>query len=123
MVMEVVLKNLFKKPMTIKFPYESIETAPRYRGKHEFYIDRCISCAICQRVCPNQAIRMVPSKNKEKYPKLYPEIDLGKCCWCGLCEEFCPKDAIKLTQDYFLSTFDPNTVILPPDREKDKSLK
>ena len=120
MVFETLLKYLFKKPLTIRFPYESLETSPRYRGKHEFDIEKCISCGICQRVCPNQAIRMVPAEDREKYPKLYPEVDLGKCCFCALCQEFCPTKAIKLTTNYFMSTPNPDALILKPG-EKSKS--
>jgi len=116
-VFETILKYLFKKPLTVRFPYESLETAPRYRGKHEFDIDKCISCGICWRVCPNQAIRMVPAEDRKKYPKLYPEIDLGKCCFCGLCQEFCPTGAIKLTTNYFMSTPNPDVLILKPGKK------
>ncbi len=117
MVFTTILKRLFKRPITVKFPYESLEVSPRYRGKHVLDIDKCISCATCQRVCPNQAIRMVPAEDREKYPKLYPEVDLGKCCFCGLCQEFCPTKAIKLTTDFFLSTPDPDTLILKPGKK------
>ncbi len=116
MVLKTLLRNMVSKPMTVRFPYEKLETAERYRGEHAFDIDKCISCGVCERVCPNKAIEMVPSKDKEKYSKKYPKIDLGKCCFCGLCQEFCPKGAIKLTKNYFLATFDSTSLIYAPDK-------
>lgn len=102
--------------MTIRFPYESIPIPEGYRGEHTYDIDKCISCGLCAKICPNKAIEMVelPEKYKEKYPKKYLKIDLGKCCFCGLCQDICPKDALKLTKNFFLATPDPSTLIKYP---------
>jgi NADH-quinone oxidoreductase chain I len=108
-----LFQNMFSKPMTVKFPYESIPIPDGYRGEHVFDFDKCISCGLCTKICPNRAIELVevPKEHKDKYPKTYPKIDLGKCCFCGLCEDVCHKDSLHLTKNVFLSTFDPSTVI------------
>jgi len=115
MLFEVV-KNLFSKPMTVQFPHQSIPIPDGYRGEQIFDIDSCTACGLCSRICPNRAIEMVaaPDEYKDKYPKEYPKIDLGKCCFCGLCQDICPKGGITLTKGFFLSTFDPNSVIKVP---------
>ena len=107
---------MFSKPMTVKFPHESIPIPDRYRGEHKYNVDKCTSCGLCANICPNRAIEMVEvSKEfKEKYPKKYLKIDLGKCCFCGLCEDICPKESLKLTKNVFLSTFDASTIIKEP---------
>jgi len=111
-----LIKNLFKKPMTVKFPQESIEIPEGYRGEHSVEIDKCLSCGLCVKICPNQAIEMIelPEEHREKYPKTYPRIDLGKCCFCGLCEDICPRNGLKLTKNFFLSTFDSKSAIKEP---------
>ena len=111
-----VFKNLFKKPMTVLFPKEIVEIPDRNRGEHSFDIDTCISCGSCAKICPNKAIKMVevPLELKEKYPKTYPEVDLGKCCFCALCEDICPKGSIILTTNVFLATFDKSTTMRSP---------
>ena len=111
-----LLKNMVSKPMTVKFPHESIPIPERYRGEHKYDIETCISCGLCAKICPNRAIEMIqaPKQYKEKYPKTYPKIDLGKCCFCGLCEDICSKGSLKLSKNVFLSTFDSSTVIKEP---------
>ena len=115
-----LILNMFSQPMTVNFPNESIPIPEDYRGEHEYDIDRCISCGLCARICPNRAIEMVeaPKSRKDSYPKTYPKIDMGKCCFCGLCQDICPKDALKLTNNVFLSTFDSLTVIINPIEDK-----
>jgi len=119
-VIPKLIKNLFSKPMTVRFPHESIPIPEGYRGEHEYNIDKCISCGLCAKICPNRAIEMVemPKEYKDKYPKKYPKIDLGKCCFCGLCQDICPREAIILTKNFFLSTFDSSATIKYPLPEK-----
>ena len=111
-----VTRNLFSKPMTVQFPRQSIPIPDGYRGEQIVDIDGCTSCGLCFRICPNRAIEMVaaPDEYKDRYPEEYPRIDLGKCCFCGLCQDICPKGSITLTKSFFLSTFDPNSVIKDP---------
>jgi formate hydrogenlyase subunit 6/NADH:ubiquinone oxidoreductase subunit I len=111
-----VTKNLFSRPMTVQFPRQSIPIPDGYRGEQIFDIDECTSCGLCFMICPNRAIEMVaaPDEYKDKYSKEYPRIDLGKCCFCGLCQDICPKGSITLTKNFFLSTFDPNSIIKNP---------
>lgn len=111
-----VVKNLFSKPMTVQFPHQSIPIPDGYRGAQLIDVDKCNACGLCYRICPNRAIERVaaPSEYKDKYPKEYPRIDLGKCCFCGLCQDICPTGGIVLTKGFFLSTFDPNSVIKDP---------
>lgn len=111
-----LLKNLFSKPMTVQFPSQAIPIPAGYRGEHMYDIDKCISCELCSKICPNCAIEMVvaPEQYRDKYPKQYPKIDLGKCCFCGLCQDICPKGGIVLTKGFFLSTPDPKSVIRNP---------
>ena len=115
-----LIKNLFSKPMTVRFPHESIPIPDRYRGEHSYDIDTCISCGLCAKICPNRAIEMVDvaKEFKKTYSKKYPKIDLGKCCFCGLCKDICPKDSITLTKNVFLSTFDQSNIIKYPIAEK-----
>jgi NADH-quinone oxidoreductase subunit I len=104
-----VIRYLFRKPVTKKYPYVKTEMAPRYRGLHylERYDDgteRCVCCGLCAAACPADAIYMEPAENErgERYAAVY-EINEIRCIFCGFCEEACPEEAIFLGHEYEFS--------------------
>jgi NADH-quinone oxidoreductase chain I len=112
-ILTEVIKNLFRKPVTIRFPGESKELSANYRGEHTFDLSKCRGCGLCAKVCPNKAIEIVTIKNGDKIIR-YPKIDMGKCCFCGLCEDACPTGAIKLGRDMPRPVTDPSSLIKTP---------
>lgn len=106
------LSHFFKRPATLKYPEQTREFTPVYRGKHvlkrdENGAERCTACGLCAVSCPAEAITMVAAERKpgeehlyreEKYAETY-EINMLRCIFCGLCEEACPKQAIFLTPE------------------------
>ncbi len=108
---KVIFRILFKKPMTLKFPSESLEPVKDYRGRHFLNLEKCVGCGMCSRVCPNNAIEMVKFNDKT-----YPQIHLGKCCFCGLCVERCPTKALTMTPEAMLSFYDKSLAIYGPSK-------
>jgi len=51
--------------------------------------DRCISCGMCEEICPKDAI-------SNKSPRA--QIDYQKCIRCYCCHEVCPEKAIELKE-------------------------
>ena len=116
--MAITLSHLFKRKATIKYPEETREIAPVYRGQHvlkrdEAGAERCTACGLCAVACPAEAIPMEAGEREkgeeklfreEKYAKIY-EINMLRCIFCGLCEEACPKEAIFLTDRIVPSSF------------------
>jgi ferredoxin len=54
---------------------------------------KCISCGLCAKGCPNEAISEI-----EKDKKIILVIDPGKCNACGICVQDCPKKAVILAK-------------------------
>ena len=59
--MFLTLKYMFKKPVTINYPFEKGKLSPRFRGEHALRRypngeERCIACKLCEAVCPALAI-------------------------------------------------------------------
>ena len=112
---KVSLRHFFKRKVTLQYPEERWVVPEGYRGAPYLVKDqdgriKCVSCQLCEFVCPPKAIRIVPpgpegapeAGNVEKVPREF-EIDMLRCIFCGFCQEVCPEEAIFLMQDYSLT--------------------
>jgi NADH-quinone oxidoreductase subunit I len=98
--LSITFTNMFKKKITIMYPWAATPTSPRFRGEHALRRypngeERCIACKLCEAACPAQAITIEaePRPDGSRRTTRY-DIDMVKCIYCGLCEEACPVDAI-----------------------------
>lgn len=82
-----IMKNLFTRPATRKYPRTKREPFDNVRGCIDVNIDDCLFCGICQRKCPSDAIK-VDKENKTW------EINNFKCIVCNACAEACPKKCV-----------------------------
>jgi NADH-quinone oxidoreductase subunit I len=112
---KVTLRHFFSKKVTLQYPEEKWTVPEGYRGAPYLVKDqedriKCVSCQLCEFVCPPKAIRITPPGppgapevgNVEKAPKEF-EINMLRCIFCGYCQEVCPEEAIFLMQDYSLT--------------------
>lgn len=75
--------------------------------------ERCVSCQLCEFICPARAIKVTPGAidassapgRQEKAPVEF-EIDMLRCIYCGMCQEVCPEQAIFLSKEYLLTLTD-----------------
>jgi len=105
-----------RKKVTQQYPEEPTEVPPGYRGAPYLVKDtddntKCVSCQLCEFVCPPKAIKITPPgadgqpadrENAEKMPEEF-EINMLRCIFCGFCQEVCPEEAIFLQQDFSLT--------------------
>ncbi len=99
--MALTFSYIFRPKVTINYPYEKGPLSPRFRGEHALRRypvgeERCISCKLCEAVCPAQAITIEggPRADDGSRRTVRYDIDMTKCIYCGLCQEACPVDAI-----------------------------
>ena len=111
------------------YPETPWKVADGYRGAPYLVRDqsgdtKCVSCQLCEFICPPKAIRIVPPgpngpvpdrPNAEKIPQEF-EINMLRCIFCGFCQEVCPEEAIFLKQDYSLTGLSRKEMIY--DKEK-----
>jgi len=101
---------IFKKPFTREYPAVKVEVPEGYRGRHIFYPDKCISCGLCERDCPANAIELVEVSGK-RMPKFF----LDRCIFCYQCAESCPREAIKLSTNFEMSTTEKEGMLITPE--------
>jgi NADH-quinone oxidoreductase chain I len=103
--------HMFKRTFTVKYPYEVLKPADRYRGRLQLNMERCIGCGVCSFICPNRAITLT-----EEGGRNYPQLDIGRCCFCGLCVDYCPRAALRYTHEYELSAYSKDELVYKPKR-------
>src|SRR6266853_1803516 len=59
--MALTLRYMFRRPVTVNYPYEKGPLSPRFRGEHVLRRypngeERCIACKLCAAICPALAI-------------------------------------------------------------------
>jgi NADH-quinone oxidoreductase subunit I len=113
---KVTLRHFLRKKVTMQYPEQRWVVPEGYRGAPYLVKDpdgntKCVSCQLCEFVCPPKAIRITPPgpggppadrPNAEKMPREF-EINMLRCIFCGFCQEVCPEEAIFLQRDYSLT--------------------
>jgi NADH-quinone oxidoreductase subunit I len=117
------------KTVTMEYPEQKWSVPEGYRGAPYLVRDqegntKCVSCQLCEFVCPPKAIKIYPPgssgqtadrANAEKMPEDF-QINFLRCIYCGLCQEVCPEEAIFLLKDYSITGMNREELIY--DKEK-----
>ena len=102
--LSMTFRYMFKRKVTINYPFEKGNLSPRFRGEHALRRypngeERCIACKLCEAVCPALAITIESEQRADNTRRTTRyDIDLTKCIFCGFCEESCPVDSIVETR-------------------------
>ncbi len=110
--MKITIKEFFKPVVTMQYPHETVEMAPRFRGHIELTKNpetgqtKCIVCGLCQRGCPSGCITLAGEKREGVKGKVLTkyELDFTKCSLCGNCVESGKPKAINFSKDYNLAS-------------------
>ena len=111
--LSTTFRKLWEKPVTLEYPEQRPTIPEGYRGVPTLVKDpegreKCVSCQLCEFVCPPKAIRITPGSipedsdhaHVEKAPQEF-DIDMLRCIYCGMCQEVCPEEAIWLQEPSF----------------------
>ncbi len=87
------LKNLFRRPVTTKYPAVPADIPSENRGKVVWDMPKCIWCKRCERNCPTNAIRTDKSTGTQRVAR-------NRCIGCRTCVEVCPTQTITMLPEY-----------------------
>ena len=92
MVKKIIFKNKEDLPyVVVSFADTMVNKAGSWRSmKPVVDLEKCNSCMLCWKFCPDSCIEIVGNK---------PKIDLDYCKGCGICAEECHRSAIKLVEE------------------------
>ena len=90
---KTVLKNLFSKPATRKYPFEPKVYPERTRGHVVNDMDVCVLCGLCSIKCPTRAITV------DKAAKTW-SIRPMSCIQCRSCVDNCPKKCLSMDTQF-----------------------
>jgi len=128
--LKTTLAAMFDKTITLEYPEQRPVIPENYRGVPTLVKDpngreKCVSCQLCEFVCPPKAIKIIPSEidaeaepdraHVEKAPKEF-EINMLRCIYCGLCQEVCPEEAIFLKDIFSMSGYTREEMINKKDK-------
>jgi len=100
--------HLFKPTFTIQYPNVKRQLPERSRMSFALGIDeesgapQCKACLLCEKSCPDDAIRIESEKLEGVPGRVLTEfrIDLGRCMYCGICVEQCTTQGLRHTGDF-----------------------
>lgn len=108
--MAITAKYAAKPPITVHYPYETLEITPNFRGHTDLVMNPedgshgCITCMMCQKTCPSGCIEIKAEKPEGAKKKELVEyhLDFTRCSLCGNCVEVCPTSALMFSKEYTL---------------------
>lgn len=105
----MTLGSLFKRPETLRYPFEVKEPPQGLKGHIVNDVSRCIVCGICARVCPAGALAV------DRKARTWA-IDPFRCVQCSSCVRACPKACLHMLPTYTpIATAQSCTVVEVPD--------
>ncbi len=113
--MEVTLRYMFKKPVTVQYPKEKLTMTKNFRGPIQFVLfDKtgshdCIGCFLCAKACPTDCYTIEAAKTEggQKRPTRF-EYNVLQCSLCNLCVQVCPTKTLEHSRDYEAAAYSPD---------------
>ncbi len=123
------LRNLFRKPITEKYPRAPRPIPTRWRGgtfaltlDPETREENCIGCRLCEYICPSQIISVKLRKGEPRTNgkgATYAEsfvLNFQACMQCELCVQVCPTDAIVMVRSLHAAAGSRDDLVLTKER-------
>ncbi|MEA4906934.1 MAG: 4Fe-4S binding protein [Chloroflexi bacterium] len=115
-----VVRSLFSKPVTERYPFERKPAPERLRGKLYWDPSKCTGCQLCVKDCPSNALELVVLDKVNKRFVLRYHVD--RCTYCAQCVQNCRFNCLNMSnEDWELAALnkEPFTVFYGKDEDVD----
>lgn len=110
--LQLTLKHLFRRPVTVQYPEQRLNVSRRIRGNELIWGEaKCTGCCTCAKSCPIGAIEVITRAEGDKYVVEGFKVDTGYCIMCGLCVEACPYEALYMGYAFERARYGRNELI------------
>ena len=90
---KTALRTVIGRPATLQYPAKPAKKTLLTRGHVVIDVGRCISCGLCMKKCPAEAICVV--RDEKTW-----QIDRLRCVVCNACVEVCPVKCLMMDTQY-----------------------
>ncbi len=94
-----IVRSLFKKPITERYPFERKPAPDRLRGKLIYDPTRCTGCMLCMKDCTANAIEILTVDKVNK--KFVMRFHVDRCTYCAQCVENCRFECINMSSEEY----------------------
>ncbi len=101
----VTLRYVGKHEVTYQYPDDIAPFSSRFRGFHEYEIEKCIACGMCVKICPAECITLTAEGKGKAATVTGYTIDYARCLFCALCVPVCPTSCVHMGKLHDLSGY------------------
>lgn len=92
-----VLKSVYQKAATERYPFVRYDTPARLRGKLLWERANCTGCSLCAKDCPADALEIITIDRKAK--RFVVKYYTDRCTFCAQCVFSCRQGCMNLSDD------------------------
>jgi NAD(P)H-quinone oxidoreductase subunit I len=92
-----LVRSLFRRPATEKYPFERRPTPKRLRGALRWNPEKCTGCALCVKDCPADAIELITLDKANK--RFVMRYHADRCTFCAQCVQNCRFKCLEMSNE------------------------
>ncbi len=118
-----VLRSVFRKPATGKYPSTPQPIPDRLRGTVRYNPEKCTGCTLCMKDCPANAIEIIAVDKPNK--RFIMRFHVDRCTYCAQCVVNCRFNCLEMSNqewEHAALTREPFTVLYGRQEDLDQFL-